>query len=88
MNKLAVHFHDTKGMAIENIKVALNYGIRTVDSSVGELGGCPSAKISENPLLNVSTLNVVETLHKLGYNTNVNIDKLKEAHEYAKNFKL
>ena len=87
MEKLAVHFHDTNNMAIENIKVALEYNIRTIDSSVGNLGGCPSAaQTSNNPLLNVSTLKVVETLDKLGYDTNIDLNKLKDAHIFATSF--
>ena len=38
-DKLAVHFHDTYGMALANILVALEKGIRVVDSSVAGLGG-------------------------------------------------
>ena len=42
--KLAGHFHDTYGQAIANCLVALEAGIRTFDSSVGGLGGCPYSK--------------------------------------------
>jgi hydroxymethylglutaryl-CoA lyase len=41
---MAAHFHDTYGQAIVNSLVALEAGIRTFDSSVGGLGGCPYAK--------------------------------------------
>ena len=40
---LAVHFHNTNGNAFENIKVALEHGITTIDSSISGLGGCPYA---------------------------------------------
>lgn len=41
--RLAVHFHDTYGMAIANIERALRLGISVIDSSIGGLGGCPYA---------------------------------------------
>src|SRR6185369_13593209 len=41
--KLAMHFHDTYGMAIANVYQSLQMGITTFDSSAGGLGGCPYA---------------------------------------------
>lgn len=65
-NKLAVHFHDTFGNAIPNILISLdhgnhysNQGIRTVDSSVAGIGGCPYSK---TPIGNVCTELVVQAL--------------------------
>ena len=55
-DKLAVHFHDTYGMAIANILVAIEEGITVVDSSVAGLGGCPYAKGASG---NVATEEVV-----------------------------
>ena len=56
-DKLAVHFHNTNQMALTNIKIALNYGIRTIDSSIGGLGGCPYAKLGSNKSVgNVATV--------------------------------
>ena len=49
--------------------------MRTLDSSVGGLGGCPYAK---TPAGNVCTENVVYTLHELGFKTGINLDKLKK----------
>jgi isopropylmalate/homocitrate/citramalate synthase len=37
--KLAVHFHDTYGMAVANVLTALDKGVTVVDSSVAGLGG-------------------------------------------------
>lgn len=42
-DKLAVHFHDTYGMALSNILAALTENISVVDSAVAGLGGCPYA---------------------------------------------
>ncbi|MFC3532816.1 hydroxymethylglutaryl-CoA lyase [Vogesella facilis] len=71
--KLAGHFHDTYGMAIANIHTALQAGLRTFDSSVSGLGGCPYAKGASG---NVATEDVVYLLHGLGYHTGVDLDKL------------
>lgn len=71
--KLAAHFHDTYGNAIDNILVALAHGISVVDASTGGLGGCPYAKKSAG---NVCTENVVYVLQELGVETGVNLEQL------------
>ncbi|KAL9260284.1 Hydroxymethylglutaryl-CoA lyase, mitochondrial-like protein [Drosera capensis] len=70
---LAVHFHDTYGQALSNILASLQMGIRTVDSSIAGLGGCPYAKGASG---NVATEDVVYMLNGLGVNTNVKLQKL------------
>jgi hydroxymethylglutaryl-CoA lyase len=71
--KLAVHFHDTGGRALDNIDVALRFGIHVIDTSVAGLGGCPFAPGSAG---NVDTGRVVSTLHARGFETGVNESKL------------
>jgi len=44
MAKLGGHYHDTYGQALANIYASLEAGVRTFDSSVAGLGGCPYAK--------------------------------------------
>ena len=41
LDKIALHFHDTRGTALANVLAALQLGIATFDSSAGGLGGCP-----------------------------------------------
>ena len=41
--KIALHFHDTYGNALANVKAGLELGITVYDSSSGGLGGCPYA---------------------------------------------
>jgi hydroxymethylglutaryl-CoA lyase len=77
--KLAVHFHDTYGMAIANILVALEKGISVVDSSISGLGGCPYAKGASG---NVATEDVVYMLQGLGIETGVDMTKLLEAQSF------
>ncbi len=71
--RLAVHFHDTRGTALANIVVALQFGIRTIDSAIGGLGGCPYAPGASG---NVATEDVVYMLHGMGIRTGVDLDKL------------
>jgi hydroxymethylglutaryl-CoA lyase len=71
--QVAVHFHDTRGTALANITVALQFGIRTIDSAVGGLGGCPYAPGASG---NVATEDVVYMLHGMGVQTGVDLDKL------------
>src|SRR5690606_1236053 len=67
--KLAVHMHDTYGMAIANIHTALHYGISVVDASVAGLGGCPYAKGATG---NVATEDVIYLLNGLGIEHGIN----------------
>jgi len=71
--RLAGHFHDTYGQAIANVIRAYELGIRTFDSSVAGLGGCPFAKGAKG---NLSTEDLVYTLEKHGISTGVNLTEL------------
>lgn len=73
MENLAIHFHDTYGQALANILACLEAGVRSVDSSVAGLGGCPYAPGASG---NVATEDVVYMLHGLGFDTGVNLLKL------------
>lgn len=59
VGQLAGHFHDTFGTAVANVLTALEHGIRTIDSSVGGLGGCP---YSPGATGNVATEDVLYAL--------------------------
>ena len=72
---LALHFHDTYGQALVNAVVGLEQGIRTFDSSVGGLGGCPYSKGATG---NVATEDLLHCLHSLGATTGVNVEKIAE----------
>ncbi|MGE6856027.1 hydroxymethylglutaryl-CoA lyase [Bacillus sp. FSL K6-2841] len=78
-DKIALHFHDTKGMGLANIYTALKAGITIFDASSGGLGGCPYAPGSSG---NVATEDVVHMLHKLGIDTNVDLPRLIKAAEW------
>lgn len=70
---LALHFHDTYGQALVNTVVGLEHGIRIFDSSVGGLGGCPYSKGATG---NVSTEDLVHTLHGLGMHTGIDLEEM------------
>jgi hydroxymethylglutaryl-CoA lyase len=72
-NKLAVHFHDTYGQALENIYASLQMGIATIDSSIAGLGGCPYAKGASG---NVATEDVVYLLNGMGISHGIDMDAL------------
>lgn len=75
-DKLAGHFHDTRGTALANVMAGVDMGIRSFDSSAGGMGGCPYAPGAAG---NVATEDVVYALHRSGYNTGIDLDKLCEA---------
>ena len=78
-SKVAMHFHDTRAMALSNILTSLERGITVFDSSSAGLGGCPYAKGASG---NVATEEVVYLLHSLGLKTGVDMDKLVLASEF------
>lgn len=71
--KLAMHFHDTRGTALANILVSLDMGITTFDSSIGGLGGCPYAPGASG---NVATDDLIYMLSSMGIQTGINQEKL------------
>jgi len=81
---LAGHFHDTSGLALKNVEVALGHGLRAFDASAGGLGGCPYAPGAPG---NVATEAVVALLHKAGYDTGIDETKLAKAAEFGKGLK-
>ena len=79
IGQLAVHFHDTYGQALANILACLDAGIRTIDSSVAGLGGCPYANGATG---NVASEDVIYMLHGLGLNTGIDLHQLAETGDW------
>ena len=79
--RLAGHFHDTRGMALANIRVCLAKGLRVFDAAIGGLGGCPYAPGARG---NVATEAVVELLGELGYATGIDPQGLQTAARFAR----
>jgi len=75
-DRLALHFHDTRGTALANVLIGLQHGIRVFDASAGGLGGCPYAPGASG---NLATEDLVFALDGLGYQTGVDLARLVEA---------
>src|SRR5579883_2762553 len=76
LERLAVHFHDTRGTALANVLVALQMGISVIDSSAGGLGGCPYAPGAAG---NLATEDLLYMLHGMGISTGVDLEKVVAA---------
>lgn len=76
LERLAVHFHDTRGTALANVLMALQVGVTIVDSSAGGLGGCPYAPGAAG---NLATEDLLYMLHGMGITTGVDLAKVVAA---------
>ena len=81
VGRLAGHYHDTGGHALSNIDASLSLGLRIFDASVGGLGGCPYAPGAAG---NVATEAVAAHLHRLGYETGLDLEAVEQAAEFAR----
>lgn len=79
--KLAGHYHDTGGRALENVDASLDLGVRVFDGAVGGLGGCPYAPGAAG---NVATEALNTHLTGLGFHTGLSADTLKRAAQMAR----
>ena len=68
-----VHLHNTRGLGLANACAALDEGIKTLDSSLGGLGGCPFAPGASG---NIVTEDLVYMLESMGLHTGIDIDAL------------
>jgi hydroxymethylglutaryl-CoA lyase len=74
--RIALHLHDTWGRALANVQAGYEAGVRTFDSSLGGLGGCPYAPGASG---NVATEDVVDLFARSGVATGVDLDALVDA---------
>lgn len=82
IDRLAYHFHDTRGTALANVYAALQIGVHIFDSSAGGLGGCPYAPGATG---NVGTEDVLYLLHSMGIETGVDLNKVRAASRFIRN---
>jgi len=73
--ELTAHFHNTRGQGLANVLAALEAGIRSFESSFGELGGCP---VPRGATGNIATEDLVSMLHEMGYSTGIDLEALVE----------
>ena len=71
--ELTAHFHNTRGQGLANVLAALDAGVRSFESSFGELGGCPVPKGATG---NIASEDLISMLHEMGYDTGVDLERL------------
>lgn len=76
LERIAFHFHDTRGTALANVAAGLDAGIRCFDSSTGGTGGCPYAPGAAG---NLATEDLVYLLDASGWDHGVSLDGVLEA---------
>ena len=81
LSRISLHCHNTRGMALPNILTAFNAGVRSFDSSIGGLGGCPYAPGSAG---NVSTEDLVALLQGMKQKTFLDLKKLTSISHWLK----
>ena len=79
LERIALHFHDTRGTALANVLMALQLGVASFDSSAGGLGGCPYAPGATG---NLATEDLLYMLDGLGIETGLAIDKVLAASRF------
>lgn len=80
--RVALHLHDTRGMAIGNAFAGLEMGVDLFDAAAAGLGGCPFAD-HQGAAGNVCTEDLVFMCHEMGIETGVNLDRLVEVGQLA-----
>lgn len=73
--KLGLHFHNTRGLGLVNVYAGYQAGVRSFDSSIGGLGGCPFAPTAAG---NVCTEDMVHLFQQIGEETSANLELLIE----------
>jgi hydroxymethylglutaryl-CoA lyase len=76
LERVALHLHDTYGRALANVAAGYEAGVRTFDTALGGLGGCPYAPGASG---NVATEDVVDLFERSGVATGVSLDALVDA---------
>jgi len=79
LDKVALHLHDTWGRAVANVEAGYEAGVRTFDTSVGGLGGCPYAPGASG---NAATEDVVDLFERAGISTGVDLDRLVDVSQW------
>ncbi len=71
-DRFALHFHDTRGIALANVLAGLQAGIRVFDASLSGVGGCPYAPGASG---NLATEDMLNLLHASGIETGVSLER-------------
>src|ERR1700727_3111810 len=73
--ELTAHFHNTRGQGLANAYAALEAGVTSLESSFGELGGCP---VPAGATGNIASEDLVSMLHEMGIETGIDLPALVE----------
>ncbi|WP_331775690.1 hydroxymethylglutaryl-CoA lyase [Sulfurospirillum sp. 1612] len=76
-----LHLHDTRGMGLANVVMALQCGIHSFESALGGLGGCPFAPGAAG---NIASEDLVNMLESMQINTGIVLPKLLETVKIVK----
>jgi isopropylmalate/homocitrate/citramalate synthase len=76
LDRIAYHFHDTRGTALANVVAGLDAGVRCYDASTGGTGGCPYAPGAAG---NLATEDLVYLLDKSGFEHGVDLEAVLDA---------
>jgi len=79
LDRIALHFHDTRGTALANVHAALQHGVAIFDSSAGGLGGCPYAPGASG---NLGTEDLLYMLHGMEIETGVDLANVRAASRF------
>ena len=79
LERIAYHFHDTRGTALANVAAGLDAGVRCFDSSTGGTGGCPYAPGAAG---NLATEDLVYLLDASGWESGVSLEGVLVAARY------
>jgi hydroxymethylglutaryl-CoA lyase len=71
--ELTAHFHNTRGQGLANALAAFEAGVRSFESSFGELGGCP---VPPGATGNIASEDLVSMLHEMGIETGIDLPEL------------
>jgi hydroxymethylglutaryl-CoA lyase len=71
--ELTAHFHNTRGAGLANVLAAIEAGVKSFESSFGELGGCP---VPPGATGNIATEDLVSMLHEMGIETGIDLPAL------------
>lgn len=77
----SLHLHDTRGMGLANVLVAMNSGVSRFESALGGLGGCPFAPGAAG---NIASEDLVNMLHSMNIETGINLHKVLDTVEIVK----
>ena len=80
LDRVAYHFHDTRGTALANVVAGLRSGIRCFDSAAGGTGGCPYAPGAAG---NLATEDLLYLLDAEGWETGVSLAGVLEAARFV-----